>query len=209
MAVEIKNLRSIVTLTDEQLRAIGCVAVESAYFDDMLDMFIEQLCCLDEHDFRVLTAGAQLQAKLNVLKDVTRSRIDDKLADKHGKIFGKAAHVISERNNVIHGSWSVERIKGVKANPDGTFRWEAEGATWARRKKRGEIGSTLFKPKNIMDTAIRLAEVVTELAHFLFENGLWPAQYVRSLRPPPVQVQIRNSASKTTGRDPGPPKDQE
>src|SRR5882672_703467 len=114
------KLRSELTLSDDELRAIGCVAVESTYFDVVLDDLIEHLCCLDEHDFRILTAGAQLAAKVEIIKGVTKSKVKSDFKMEYKKLFDDIGDAVAKRNSVIHGRWGVPRLTGgPKTAPDG------------------------------------------------------------------------------------------
>jgi hypothetical protein len=199
------TLRSKVVLSDKQLNAIGCVAVESAYLDDLFDRYIQGLSCLDEHDARVLTAGAQLSAKLQVLKALTKERIKSEFARKHENIFAELGRHITDRNNIVHGTWHVETLNLFRSADEKTSKWVPSGETWAKRKKRGEVGHTIFKPKDIMDTANGLCQSGLELVYFLKESGLWPPQFVRSSPPPPIHAQTLGSDT-TTKAHPSAPK---
>lgn len=184
-------LRSEVVLSDAQLRAIGCVAAESSYLDDVLDAYIAILCCLDAHDFRVMTEGMQLQSKVEKLRVLTKARIKTEFEIEHRQLFDEIKEAITDRNNVVHGSWSVERLRQVK-DEAGVIRWVAEGEAFARRKKRGKVGTELFKPKDIMDTARRIAGANLGLIHFLGKSGLSPPEYVRSRSLPAAQIPALN-----------------
>jgi hypothetical protein len=175
------SLRSEIVLTDEQLRAIGCVAVEFTYLETSLDSVIEKLCCLDEHDFRLLTAGAQISPKLKIARDVTEARIKAEFRERHKNLFDDISHQVAQRNNVIHGHWRVPKLTGHQSNLGEKgwreLKWTRKGDPFAIRKKRGEPGHTIFKSKDLMEIARGLHRARTALLSFLRESGLSPPPF--------------------------------
>lgn len=203
-------LRSEVTLKEDQLRAIGCVAVESTYLEDFLDNIIQVLCCLDEHDFRVLTAEAPISEKLHVVKMVTKSRLKPEFYKRHQLLFNSIQQHITDRNTVIHGSWHVPVLRGVKdpTSADGAPKWIAEGKPFAMLKNRGKTGAKRQDRENIMEIARKLAQSTIDLVKFLSESALFPPQFVRSERPNQTLKGILGSASTSTARHKGQKKDE-
>lgn len=173
MSTDKMLLRSEATLTDEDLRAIGCVAVESTYLDDLLDLAIQRLCRLNEHDFRVLAAGAQSTAKCNMVRDVTGLRIKPEVAARHKQLFEDINALIRQRNDIIHGSWSVH-LRGVPKSDasDDSFDWVREGDPVAFRTNRGKTDHRVFRQKDLLETARGLARVHHALLSFLGESDL-------------------------------------
>jgi hypothetical protein len=203
-------LRSEVTLDAEQLRAIGCVVVESAYLEETLDFTIQHLAVIDEHDMRALTGSAQMAARLSVLKGLMDSRLEDKFKDECALLCRNIMDRITERNNVVHGIWHVQTLRSVgHAKPERPIQWVREGEPFVTRNKRGEAGHTVIKPRDIMAIAYGLAQAALDLHRFLNKTGLFPPRYERKLRRNPMVVQIRDSPSTTTKPDKGRSKDQE
>jgi len=195
-------LLSEVTLDDGQLRAIGCVAVESTYLEDVLENVIQTLCVLDEHDFRVFIGGTQISAKLALVSKLTDSRIKQEFVEERNNLFSAISKQITDRNNIIHGIWRVPRLrtKDDPTDPNG-FVWVKEGDPYAVRRNRGEAGHTIFEPNEIMATARGLARAASDLHKFLYRSGLYPAPLKRSLLRNVLVIQSRGSASNPTSPD--------
>lgn len=204
-------LRSEITLEADQLRAIGCVAVESAYLEETLDWTIRHLAVLDEHDFRVLAANAQLSAKLTLLSKLMESRLKPEYLQERTDLISAISKQITDRNNIVHGVWHVPVLRSAEnpEDPDGPANWFKEGESFATRTKKGETGYITFKPKDIMATAYGLSRATSDLHDFLRKSGLYPPPRSRSLPRNPLVIQTRDSPSTTTGRDKAQKKDQE
>lgn len=113
-------------LTADQLEAIGCVAVEAAELDLFIEAMIWRLCEMDEQTGRIFTDSPQLSAKLSILADLTKLRIQTKeLLEEFELINGNLSNAITDRNTVLHGQWipgafgapaTAQRIKRKQAN---------------------------------------------------------------------------------------------
>lgn len=204
-------LQSEVTLDAEQLRAIGCVAVESTYLEEQLDWIVRHLAVLDEHDFRVFTANLQLSGKLNLVSKLMDSRLQPEHVRERDDLFSAISKQITDRNNIIHGVWHVPTLRSTENpnDPDGPPKWIKEGEAFATRHNKGEVGFKTFKPKDLMQTAHGLSQAGGDLHRFLRKTGLYPPQRTRSLPPNPLVIRTRDSASKPTAHDVTPQKDQE
>lgn len=205
MAID-PGIRSILTLDEEQLKAIGCVAVESAYLDDFLDTHIQYLSALDESDFRIFINNAQLMAKVDLLRNLSKSRLNgEQFADSHRRAFDEIKEAVTERNKVIHSTWRVERMETVK-DQNGELVWIPLGKKFATRKNRGKAGFERYEPKNIMDVAVRLDAATRGLAAFLQKSGLFPPKQVRVSAELVSALQNRNWLASLKEPPPGPKK---
>lgn len=200
-----KKMQSEIVLRDDELRAIGCVVLESTYLETLIDLLIKELCCLDERDYRLLIEGAQLKTKLDLLREITRARIKPEFIKQHERLFGDISAQIANRNRIIHGRWGVPHLRGMRGQNDEIV-WERGGEAFAVRKaRRAEKPHELFKIRHVMTTARALSRLSHELAYLLLKCGLWPAQFVRAARPSPVQAQtLVHPASQSVHQAPPP-----
>jgi len=162
-------------LTDAQLRAIGCIAVESTYLEGIIDSVIEHLCEMTVHDFRIFTAGAQIGAKVRMLRDVIEARAQLGAAARIKELFEDIDRQLTLRNSAVHGRWGVPKLGGHARNLGGDkgfskTTWERQGEPFAIRSKRGEAGHTVFRSEDLMQIARGLDRVKRELLDFLIRQ---------------------------------------
>lgn len=102
-----RTLTSEILLTDDQLKAIGCLALESNFLEFQITRMIVEYCGEDMAE--LLLGQKMIQAKAELLKGVFRPlAIDDDHARRFDLIYGDIADVIPKRNTTIHGEWGSD-----------------------------------------------------------------------------------------------------
>ena len=95
-------------LTDEQLKAVGCLALEANHLETYLDAFVVTYC--GENVGNLLLERKMLDAKVGVFKALfypllTTDEARNKLISLHDRIKSD----IPKRNAAIHGDWGLAR----------------------------------------------------------------------------------------------------
>lgn len=106
-------LHSETILSDAELKAIGCLAIESASLEGFLELLVQSEASAIVAD--LLLDRKMFTAKLGILKKIFGGAIKE-VELEHGKegsllrrfedVCGKIASDISHRNTVVHGQWS-------------------------------------------------------------------------------------------------------
>lgn len=156
-------------LTDNQLAAIGRVAVESAWLEAAVERYISRLTRLSKRNTAALLKGRMMSFKLETLdmlgqgatKDPARRREFAELM-KHIK----AAN--DDRNDVIHGLWGMGSPKSSIEGLTGfLFPYEAEAQ---RRTRKGNLRT--MKASEIDRAANAVTESTWKLISFGANNWL-------------------------------------
>ena len=104
MSEDRKLLISEVVLTDEQLKAVGCLAIESTRLETHVEQAIIDHCGTILGEF--LVKDKMLGGKVDLFRAVfTREALDENHARALEQLFGELKSDIAKRNTVIHGSW--------------------------------------------------------------------------------------------------------
>lgn len=145
-------------LTPEQLEAIGCVAIISAYLQNYMERLVWSLCHIKESDGKFLTDRLMVDKLADLLSDIAKPRIEttEKLAI-FTEIISKIKEANTERNTIIHGIWLpiIKQEKGKqKIGP---------GQATKRRLKSDPV---YFEAEKIMTTAHKLNKIHHELYEF-------------------------------------------
>jgi hypothetical protein len=169
-------------LTDEQLKAIGSIAVESAYLENLVEFIIAFMTSLSEHQLNILLSRAMLASKLDILRDLGELKLKSKIKKEKLKgIIAQLKHFNGQRTIAIHGQWqSKEKITLAdigKYIPPGN----AE-ATHKRGKKEPE---TLHASK-LQHIANGIRDYREKLFEFCFSTWINPS--------------IRRSVSRARGK---------
>lgn len=91
-------------LTDEQLKAVGCLAIESTRLETHVEQVIIDHCGTVIGS--LLIERKMLDAKVDLLKSVFSSEfLDKEHAAEFEQLYGEIKSDIPRRNTVIHGSW--------------------------------------------------------------------------------------------------------
>lgn len=101
-------------LKDDQLKAIGCLAVESSMLDQLMGSLIPSLVGPAISDL-LLGKNAMMGAKATILKAVFVDEVDmienqkkDGLKQRVADLMDKITSDIANRNTVIHGEWAFD-----------------------------------------------------------------------------------------------------
>ena len=92
--------------SDEQLKAIGCLALESQRLDDIADSIIREYC---SNLIAELWIGRMMvRSKLKILRDLLLDGLtDESLKQEYESLNSRMTTDIDLRNTVIHGEWRV------------------------------------------------------------------------------------------------------
>ena len=102
------RLLSEVALTPDQLKAIGCVAIESTLLETHIEVCITALCEFDENAAKIfLPQRMAIAQKLRVLNDLLTAKAEGTpFKETLRKLRCDIDQAITRRNTVIHGDWS-------------------------------------------------------------------------------------------------------
>lgn len=94
-------------MTQDQLQAVGLLALEASLLERNVRSLIQILSGLDGGMLDALMPrAAMLSVKMQMLDKVVRQRTDNADAlTAFKKIFEQVGELISKRNTVIHGNW--------------------------------------------------------------------------------------------------------
>lgn len=115
-----KPLTSETLLEDAELKAVGCLAIESTRLEYMLEALLKDICKLTAVEESIFvpstwTLGPKAKSVKKLMADRIRSKIRK---DKLNAIFSKIELAVDRRNTVIHGRWTspnaIEQVFGFK-----------------------------------------------------------------------------------------------
>ena len=166
-------------LTTEQLAALGSIAMESAYLEDLIDMLIGEITKLSDEQLRAILHGAMLAAKLDILKGLAALKLKSKSKrEKISSIIAQLKHLNSQRAIAIHGQWrSLQKftlsdlVKGLNIEI---------GNAEATHVRGGKKPSKLNASK-LQDLADGISEYRDQLFQFSLYEWIRPAA-IRSAR---------------------------
>lgn len=166
-------------LTTEQLAALGSIAMESAYLEDLVDMLIGEIAKLSDAQFRALLPGAMLAAKLGILNDLAILKLKSKAKkEKISSIITNLKHLNSQRTTAIHGQWtSLERLSFADIAKGASFTVGNAEAIHVRGKKQ----PSKLHASRLQDIADGISEYRDQLFHFCLQSWIRPAA-IRSAR---------------------------
>lgn len=145
-------------LDDDELKAIGCLALEATFLENFTDGCICTLCDLDNATGELFIGQIMIRKKIDLLKKLTKSRLKTQAAkDEFQKIYDKITDSITKRNTAIHGTW--EGLYNLSQLLDPAPRLPA--LRIATRKKGDPLHS-----KDIMKIAEGFADQLSELKTF-------------------------------------------
>jgi hypothetical protein len=163
-------MRSAVTLSAEELQAVGCVAVESAYLELALEEILRLVSGLDRATFRAVAGRTSLSSLTTSLGELLKRLGDPSVATEAAALIMALEEATRARNLVIHGEWSVPRIVGRPRKGDDRFDWIREGPASARPRKRGKT----IDASEVMAVARELARLTVEVLRAPGRFGLLP-----------------------------------
>lgn len=157
-------------LSKEQLEAIGCIAVESAFLDAFVEHTIWVLSGMNEAVGRLFTTTMTLGPRMDRLGELIEQRVG---AEQYKKVFsvliGDIKHENSRRNDAIHGLWRLTSVTDVGNDADGNPLSVLNSE--AHRFKR-DGGASTIKPDDCIRVATRLSELHDQLFDLLLSQGL-------------------------------------
>src|SRR5271154_517202 len=93
-------------LTDEQLRAVGCLSVESALVEQYVDFLVEDLCGLSDGAGRILLGGVVLGAKTEMMEKLLRPMLTGtKFDGTFRAVCEQLSHFLSLRKAANFSEW--------------------------------------------------------------------------------------------------------
>lgn len=97
-------LISEIVLSPEQLRAVGCLALESTRLETHIEQAIIDHC--GDIIGQLLIDRRMLDAKVEIFRSIfTPEALNDEHAKELEQLYGEIKSDIPRRNTVIHGSW--------------------------------------------------------------------------------------------------------
>ncbi|HTE14915.1 MAG TPA: hypothetical protein VK642_07535 [Burkholderiales bacterium] len=97
---------SISVLTKDQLAALGSIAAESTYLENLVDVVVSDVSGLNDEKLKIMIPSIMMQGKLEILKEFGLLKLKSKkLKINFSILIGELKHTNSERNQAIHGYW--------------------------------------------------------------------------------------------------------
>jgi hypothetical protein len=174
------QLVSQTILTQEQLAAIGCVAIESTYCEIVVEKLIWQLSGLDDEHGKHFTQNVQLNSRLELLSTLGKMHISDEIHKaEFVKLVSDLKIANTDRNTVIHGSWSSSVRNFLLLWRDGADKHPPAQAS-KRRPNKEPITTSADK---VIEVAQRIANLKRDLLDFA--ERTWPDAWLSTPLPLP------------------------
>jgi hypothetical protein len=104
-------LASEMLLSDEHLRAAGCLALESTHLDMYVTSLIELLCGFDDSRSKLFIGRLTLGPKVKIMRDLIWPIVSGTPeGEEFNVIYEGINSFIENRNTVIHGDWGLARM---------------------------------------------------------------------------------------------------
>lgn len=167
------KLASQIVLSPEELQALGCVAVECAFLEGILEQYIWWLCGVKEDIGRLMTTTMMMERRLDLVSELVKPRLSTEAEKQEfADLIASIRTEASNRNTAIHGRWGVPKLYQVRGKEE----WLREGEAIARRQgKKAGLGQRL-EAKNLMQTAANFSQYSRALVNFLYLHGIYPAR---------------------------------
>lgn len=163
-------LFSSLALTSEQLSAIGNVAVESTYCEQLLEEIIWALLELQDDQGKFITDRMLLDKRIELINDLWKPRLTDPEKLKtYCSISARLKEANKKRNTIIHGYWHIPTMKVSDLMNDHPF----PPAVAIKRRLRSQ--PTTFSAENIQNVAEEIAEITNTMLEFAFQEGFFPS----------------------------------
>jgi hypothetical protein len=163
--------RARLTLSNEQLAALGEIAAESAHLESAVDLMIQVVLKISPEEFDVLINNRMLGAKVDVLKTCGAIRLAGKKRKKRRNQFtalmDHIKFLISQRAIAIHGIWGPEG--GMKLGDLVAF-WAGAGSAGAAEAKHKKGA---MKAAQLEKLAEQFNQAVSDLWAFARNNWLF------------------------------------
>jgi hypothetical protein len=161
-------LQSQVVLSEAQLAAVGCVAVESRYLELHVEAAIWMLSGLDAKRGPHFTTNVQLGNRLELLASLGSLALTDKQRPEFGTLISDLKACAADRNTVIHGTWLSQAADYLALFADGPGAHPSAVAVKERRNKE----PVSMPATNIMNVAKEIAVQRQRLGEFV--SRAWP-----------------------------------
>ena len=138
--------------SDEQLSAIGCLALEATRLESFVDVYIE-FECGEKIATLLLKQNKMAAGKLAVFRSLVLPDIaSEELRKEFENWYSTVTTDIERRNTVIHGEWEFTG-DGIPLRDILKLMMERTNDVAARKKN----GETIVKANEVMDLARRFA----------------------------------------------------
>src|SRR6266849_6615106 len=159
-----RSMLSEMLLTDDQLRAAGCLALESTH----LEMYITSIILtFDDNTAKKELDRLMLGRKIKLMRKLIRPHIAGTPQEKtFNVIYNELKVLVDNRNAVIHGDWGLGHLK-IRRIHDILKR---KGKAVAKLRKRS------IKADEIMQHARDVSRVQGDLLQWFHEHIWGPAE---------------------------------
>lgn len=158
-------LSSEILLSDEQLKAIGCLAVESSRLELLLDDFIQTICRFTDMQTDFFIGKWMTGAKMDALKLLIRPKLQTKRKlQKFDALFERLKDLIVRRNIIIHGEWTIAQPYNALAVLISGIGRRSDAIANSKKKKLS------IKATDVMTVALRISECRDELFRFFYHE---------------------------------------
>lgn len=155
-------LTSEILLTDDQLKAIGCLTVEVSRLEFLLDDFIQAFCRFNDIQKEMFIGKWMIGVKIEATRDLFRPRLRAKeKLQSFDTLFAKLKDLITRRNTIVHGEWAASQMYNALTYPP----VRRTDAIAKHRKKKLTIKAT-----EIMDIVLSLSECRDELFSIYYRD---------------------------------------
>jgi len=155
-------LTSEILLTDDQLKAIGCLTVEVSRLESLLDDIIQVFCRFNDAQKDIFIGRWMIGAKIEATKELFRPRLRAKeKLQSFDTLFAKLNDLITRRNTVVHGEWATSQIYNALIYPP-----ERRTDAIVRHKKK----KMNIKATEVMDIVLNLSECRDELFRLYYRD---------------------------------------
>lgn len=177
-------LTSEILLTDDQLKAIGCLTVEVSRLESLLDSSIQALCRFNDIQKEMFIGKWMVGVKIEAARDLFRPKLrSKKKLQNFDALFAKLKDLITRRNTIVHGEWAtLTQRNWLMPSP------ERGSDAFAKHKKK----KLTIKAADIMDIVLGLSACYSELFHFFYRELILKrtkASLKNSLRQSPHQTE--------------------
>jgi hypothetical protein len=161
-------LQSQIILSQEQLAAVGCVAIESTYLELHVEAVIWMLSGLDAKRGPQFTGKVQLGNRLELLHSLGGLVLAGAKIVEFSSLVSDLKDSAAKRNTVIHGTWTSQSSDYLQLLADGPEKHPPARAT----KERPNKGPATISATEIMSIAQGIAGRRARLGRFVHET--WP-----------------------------------
>ena len=151
-------------LTESQLAAIGCAAVESTFTECMVFDIIVQLSGMKEEKLLIFMPNVMLEGKFVILEALANRSLRTKKAKADFALVMEALRRANGgRISLVHGAWEVKNFLRILGDD-----WEPDGQAFARNRKK-LTGPTISATK-AATIAREIADAYENLHSFWFKH---------------------------------------